>query len=324
MVQKLNNNRIELISTGEDFRKSTKPIDPRNYSAIYLEYKHKTIAELFEIISTDKTRNYRLIAVYLLGKQTTASKEVIDFLRNLITYENIDIRKEAVWALARLGDKSSLSKLIQFLKSSTNELEKSITARLIGKVGNERAILPLLELITESAPLSSLSAGIALHLLINRIGSEIFVKHLKHAETKVRTQVIWFLCSRTMFSKNPEEKRHIISLLKKALYSEKEWSVKLVLAYSLSTLNVADGAKELLYFCLSNKIKKERQNFFWEEITRFYIYSQKQVSLELMNKLNKKFSVNDRQIANTSKAIFSLLKKLEETINDIDKIFDFN
>lgn len=322
LVQKLNNNRIELLSTGEDFCNLTKPIDPENYSAIYLDYKQKTITELFEIISTSKTRNYRLIAVYLLGKQKTANQEVIDFLRNLVTYENIDIRKEAVCSLARLGDKSILPKLIQILKTSANDLEKSIAAKLTGKIGNERAILPLLQLLVERAPLSSFSAGMALHHLVNRIGYEALDNHLRHPEIKIRTQVIWFLCSKTMFSKQQEERRHIITQLKKALQLENNWKVKLVLAYGLSTLNVIEGARELLYFCLSDKIKKERQNFFWEEITRFHIYSQKQVSLELMSKLNNKISANDKVFAPATKAIFSLLKKLEETINNLDKIFD--
>ncbi len=322
LVQKLNNNRIELISTGEDFRNATKPIDPTNYSAIFHEYKQKTIAELFEIISTSKTRNYRLIAVYLLGKQKIASQEVIDFLRNLVTYENIDIRKEAVWSLARLGDNNILPKLIQILKTGSTDLEKSITAKLLGKVGNDRAILPLLKLLIDPMPLSSFSAGIALHHLVNRIGCEAIDKHLCHPEIEIRTQVIWFLCSKTMFSNKQGEKRHIIAQLKKALQLENNQQVKLVLAYALSTLNVKEGAKELLYFCVLNKIKKERQNFFWEEITRFYIYSQKQASLELMSKLNNTISTKNQTFSHTNKAIFSLLKKLEDTINNLDKIFD--
>ncbi len=322
MVQKLNNNRIELISTGEDFRNATKSIDATNYSAIFHAYKQKTIAELFEIISLNKIRNYRLIAVYLLGKLDVANQEVIDFLRNLVTYENIDIRKEAIWSLARLGDKNILPKLINILKTGATDLEKSITAKLIGKIGNEHVILPLLKLLIESAPLSSLSAGIALHHLINCIGYEAITKYLRHPELKIRTQVIWFLCSKTMFSNQQEEKRILIIQLKKALQSENNCNVKLVLAYALSTLNVIEGAKELLCFCLSNKIKKERQNFFWEEITRFYIYSQKQASLELTSKLNNALSGNDQILSHTNKAIFSLLKKLEDTISNLDKIFD--
>ena len=322
MVQKLNSNRIEWLSTGESFRDKEKQIDPRNYSAIYLEYKQKTVHELFEIISLSKKRNYRLIAVYLLGQNFVPSQEIIDFLRNLVSYENVDIRKEAVWALARLNDSSILPKLLQFLKTSTSDIEKSITAKFLGKIGDERSILPLLKLLTEDNRLSSFSAGIALHNLTDRIGFEMIFSQLRNPSEKIRIQTIWFLCSKAMFSVSKKEQKKIISRLLGALLVEDDKKVKLVLAYGLSSLNVAAGTKELLCFCLSNTINKERQKFFWDEITRFYVYTQKQTSLEIMNKLNNSISAGEQNISKANDAVFSLLKKLENTIKNLDKIFD--
>ena len=313
-----------MLSTGEKYRKTTDYLDPRNYSAIYLEYKSKTTQELFEIIASSKQRNYRLIAVYLLGKIASPSQEIIDFLRNLTSYENIDIRKEAAWALARLGDNSIQPKLLQILKTSSSDTEKSITARYLGSIGDTRSFLPLLELLCEDNRLSSFSAGIALHHLTDRLGLETLFTCLIMREPHIRIQVIWFLCARAMFTEEQSEKDSIISKLKYCINLENDDKVKLVLAYGLSTLNVAEGAKELLFFCLSDKIKKERQQFFWEEITRFYIYTQKKVSLELMSKLNNNIVLSDLSIDKTNKTVYSLLKKLEETIKDLDKIFNLS
>lgn len=320
MVQKLSN-KIEYLGTDKKFRTLSFDLEAEEFRRLFKEYQEKTTHDLIEIVSNSKNKNSRLVAVYLLGRNKSEDSAIKKTLRNLLSYEASAVKKEAIWSLARIGDTNILTSLLSLLPRCENEVERSITIRLIGRVGDKSTILPLLKVYVEFNELSSMSAGLALNEIINKIGIEPLAIELLNKEKNIRKAVIWLLSACAQFT-TQEERKKIVKYLKEALISEKRPSLRLLLAYNLSQLNVPEGTKELLHLSLTNKIDQKRQQFFWNEITRYYIYHQKQSSLELVNKLNKELNSQDFDLKNNERNILTNLKKLEEIITSIDSIFD--
>jgi len=320
LVQKLSN-KIEYLSTEKKFRTLSFDLEAEEFRRLFKEYQEKTAHDLIEIVSHSKNKNSRLVAVYLLGRNKSGDSAIKKTLRNLLSYEASAVKKEAIWSLARIGDTNILTNLLSLLPRCESEVERSISVRLIGRVGDKRTILPLLKVYVEFNELSSMSAGLALNEIINKIGIEPLAIELLNKDKTVRKAVIWLLSARAQFT-TQGERRKIVKYLKEALISEKKPSLRLLLAYNLSQLNVPEGSKELLHLSLTNQIDKKRQQFFWNEIIRYYIYSQKQSSLELVNKLIKKINSNDFNLENSERIFHSTLKTLEKIITSFDSIFD--
>lgn len=321
MVQNLSN-KIEYLGTEKKYRTLSFDLEAEEFRKLFKDYQEKTAHDLIEIVSNSKNKNSRLVAVYLLGRNKSEDSTIKKTLRNLLSYEASAVKKEAIWSLARIGDTNILTSLLSLLPRCENEVERSITIRLIGRVGDKQTILPLLKLYVEFNELSSMSAGLALNEIINKIGIEPIAIELFNKDKNIRKAVIWLLSARAQFTTR-EERKKIVKYLKEALISEKTPSLQLLLAYNLSLLNIPEGTKELLHLSLANKIDKKRQQFFWNEITRSYIYCQKQSSLELVKRLNEGITSKDFDSKNNEKTILSILKKLEKLISNIDSIFDW-
>ena len=319
MVQKLNN-QIEYIDSGKKYRSVSFDIETVDFSSILKELSEKTSLELIDIIINDKNKNRRLVAVYLIGRKGKGNKTTIEYLRKLLPYEASDIKREALWSLAKLGYKQVFSDLLSFLPSCKSDVERSITSRLLGKIGNAEAILPLLEIYSNYTGITRMSAGLAINELISKFGINTLASEIFNANIDIRKNVIWLLSSRANnFTK--KETSEIIATLKNALLRERDPSIKILIAYNLSLLNIPIGAEHLLFSCLSKTIDQKRCLFFWEEITRFYIYSQKQSSLKIVKKLNKKLAYQNYSKEIIANNVLQLIRKLETIISNLDTIF---
>ena len=319
LVQKLNN-RIEYIDSGKKYHSVSFDIEPVDFSSILKDLSEKTSLELIDLIINDKNKNRRLAAVYLIGRKGEGNKTTIDYLRKLLPYEAPDIKREALWSLAKLGYKQVFSDLLSFLPLCKSDIERSITSRLLGKIGNAEAILPLLDIYSSYSGITRMSAGLAINELVSKFGINTLVSEISNSNIDIRKTVIWLLSSRANYF-TKKETNEIIDTLKNALLRERDPSIKLLIAYNLSLLNIPIGAEHLLFSCLSKTIDQKRSMFFWEEITRFYIYNQKQSSLKIVKKLNKKLATQQEGKEYNAKNILQLLGKLEEIISNIDSIF---
>ncbi len=95
------NGVTKLLNTKEVYLEHT----PKNkYSEMVKLMEDKTIYELLQIATKDKNHYHRIFAVHLLGKKSEKRDEIVNVLREVVTYEHYSVRNEAIWALARLGD----------------------------------------------------------------------------------------------------------------------------------------------------------------------------------------------------------------------------
>ncbi|NHJ85468.1 MAG: HEAT repeat domain-containing protein [Asgard group archaeon] len=319
MVQKVNN-VVRFLSTEEVYRKQVKTdFDPPLFE-IYKELEHKSTYELIDIATGAKNRHQRIFAVYLLGKMDSQNEDIRSTLWKLLSYENVVIRKEAIWALARLGDKKIQKKLINLFSENSTEFENNLTARLLGKIGDELSIEPLLSICINSKDIAGLSAGASIHEIIERIGLDPLLNKLTSIDPKYREEVVWLLSSRAKYLETSQERKKIIQTLLDAYTYEKDFSVRLSIAYNLSVMGIVTGTKELLLLCLSNQIDSDRESFFWNEVIRAFVCKQKQLTLKIIDQLGD--SLHNDELAQELTSANQILRNLKKSIGNFDRIFD--
>ena len=319
MVQKVNN-VVRFLSTEEVYRKQVKTDYDPPLLEIYKELEHKSTYELIDIATRAKNRHQRIFAVYLLGKMDSQNEDIRSTLWKLLSYENVVIRKEAIWALARLGDKKIQKKLINLFSENSTEFENNLTARLLGKIGDELSIEPLLSICINSKDIASLSAGASIHEIIERIGLTPLLNRLTSIDPKYREEVVWLLSSRAKYLETSRERKKIIQTLLDTYTKEKDFNVRLSIAYNLSVMGIVTGTKELLLLCLSNQIDPDRESFFWNEVIRAFVSKQKQLTMKIIDQLGD--SLHNDELAQELTSANQILKNLKKTIGNFDRIFD--
>ncbi len=311
------NGVTKLLNTKEVYLEHT----PKNkYSEMVKLMEDKTIYELLQIATKDKNHYHRIFAVHLLGKKSEKRDEIVNVLREVVTYEHYSVRNEAIWALARLGDLNIQVSLIEIYATNKTNLEKTLTVKLLGKIGDENSIPFLLNVCVNSDSITSLSAGSSIHEILDRIGVKPLLRELHNEDLKIRQEVVWILSARCKFLYRSNEKKIIIEALKNKLAQDPSILVRLATAYNLSALNISEGSKELLILCISGKIKRERQAFFLNEVIRAFVYRQKESSLKLVNKLH--LAIENSEDFRKDTKTTRIISKIEKSIKNFDKIFD--
>ena len=314
------NGVTKFLKTKEVYSQHQQQNKANQYSEIIISLKQKSVFELLQIARKAKNRHHRVFAVHLLGKQKKKRAEIISQLREIVAYEHRSVKNEAIWALAKLGDRSIQSLLFELYSTDMSELEKSLTVKMLGKIGDEKSITFLLDISTHSRNLTGLNAGTAIHEIIDKTGIQPLIQALENECDLIRQEAIWILCARCKFLSNKKEKKTIIRELISRLDHEDSIPTRVVLCYNLSILNVPKASQELLVLCASGQITNDRQMFFLNEVIRAFIYRQKESSLKLVSKLNIAIETVDARGRNVSTA--KLVSRLEKSIRNLDKIFE--
>jgi len=314
------NGVTKLLKTKEVYQQHQQHNQENQYNEIIISLRQKSNYELLQIARKAKNRHHRVFAVHLLGKRKKKRNEIISHLREIVAYEHRSVKNEAIWALAKLGDRSIQSLLFEIYSANTTELEKSLTVKMLGKIGDEKSIEFLLDVSAKSRNLTGLNAGATVHEIIDKTGIQPLVLALESVTDVIRQEAIWILCARCKFLSNKKEKKIIIEALKKRLDLENSIPARLALCYNLSILNISEASQELLILCVSGKIPTERQLFFLNEVIRAFVYRQKESSLKLVKKLNTAIETVDARGRNVSTT--KLVSRLEKSIRNLDKIFE--
>ena len=314
------NGVTKFLKTKEVYKQHQQQNQENQYNEIIISLKQKNEFELLEIARKAKNRHHRVFAVHLLGKRKRKKTEIISHLRKIVAYEHRSVKNEAIWALAKLGDRSIQSLLFEIYSTNLSELEKSLTVKMLGKIGDEKSIEFLLDVSAKSRNLTGLNAGSAIHEIIDKIGIQPLIGALENETDLIRQEAIWILCARCKFLSNRKEKKIIIESLKNRLDHENSIPTRLALCYNLSILNISEASQELLVLCVTGKIPNERQLFFLNEVIRAFVYRQKESSLRLVKKLNTAIETVDARGRNITTT--KLISRLEKSIGNLDKIFE--
>lgn len=311
------NGVTKILSTKEIFQEHKT----RNKNSEMVKFlEEKTIHELLQIATKDMNRYHRILAIHLLGKKKEKREKIKCVLREVIDYEHFSVRNEAIWALARLDDLKVQTSLMEIYKTHKMDIEKTLTVKLLGKIGDEKVIQFLLNVCVTSDSITRLSAGASIHEIIDRNGVEPLLNELNNKNPKIRQEAIWILSARCKFVCKIKEKKLIIEVLKNRMTIDQSIQVRLTIAYNLSLLDIPEGSKELLLMFISKEIESERQAFFLNEVIRAFVYRQKKSSLKLVNKLNLILE-NSEGFEKDIKAS-KVISKIENSIKNFDKIFD--
>ncbi len=319
MVQNING-VTKFLKTKEVYKMHQEDNQANQYNEIIISLKQKSVCELLQIARKAKNRHHRVFAVHLLGKQEKKRDEIISHLREIVAYEHRSVKNEAIWALAKLGDKSVQSLLFEIYSTNMSELEKSLTVKMLGKIGDEKSIEFLLDVSAESRNLTGLNAGAAIHEIVDKIGIHPLIQALEHESDLIRQEAIWVLCARCKFLSDYKEKKRIIDALTARLEFEHSIPTRVALCYNLSILNIPEASQELLVLCVSGQIPSDRQLFFLNEVIRAFVYRQKESSLKLVKKLNTAIETVEARGRNISTT--KLISRLENSIKNLDKIFE--
>lgn len=318
MVQKLGNN-IEYLNSKKQITINSNKTN--TFLSTLQQLKDKSLFDLLSILKTDKNKTKRQVVVYLLGKRENVDHTIIQLLREMLAYESSDIRKEIIWTLAKFGDESVQNHLLKLIEKSADELEITISVRLLGRIGDKEALPILLQLFTTKNSTISYSAIVAINELIEKEGIESIYGYLQNSNRLIRLATIWILGLYCYQNEKNNNKKKTIELLLFSYEREKDEEIKLATAYFLTLLNSIEGVKRLLTILYSNKIPTEQKTFYWNEIIRFFVYKQKQSSLNLFAKINHNLNSTLKQGKHTE--LFSDLLKLKKMLSDFDKIFDY-
>jgi hypothetical protein len=311
---------VQLLNNDDEYI-SKKAQKEDNTVMLYHSLKNLTIHELIEIAIGSKNKEQREMAVHILGSKGSSKQEILNKLWEITTYDHSSIKKAAYWSLAKLNDKKVIPFLLDMLDSSISLFEKSVTMNLLGKIGIETTIRPLVNLSALTKDKTTISAGLAIHQITNRIGLKPLIDLLQDVELLIRQEVIWILSARVRFLSNTYERMRILKALKNQLTTEENQEMKAIIAFNLSTLNILEGSKELLLMCINKSIPEYRASSFWNEVVRAFIYRQKEASLKLVNKsldALKSGNLHDNEAKKTQKN----LKKIKKTLMKLDKIFE--
>jgi hypothetical protein len=314
------NGVTKFLKTKEVYKQHQQQNQANQYNEIIISLRQKSVYELLQIARKAKNRHHRVFAVHLLGKQKNKRSEIISHLREIVAYEHRSVKNEAIWALAKLGDRSIQSLLFEIYSTDMSELEKSLTVKMLGKIGDKKSIEFLLDVSANSRNLTGLNAGSAIHEIIDKIGIQPLIHALENESDLIRQEAIWILCARCKFLSNKKEKNSIINALVSRLELEDSIPTRVALCYNLSILNIPEASQELLVLCVSGQIPNDRQLFFLNEVIRAFIYRQKESSLKLVKKLNTAIETVDARGRNISTS--KLVSRLEKSIKNLDKIFE--
>lgn len=319
MVQKTHG-EARLLSNNKEYI-SPKEQKENPQIELFKTMENLSVFELLEIATSAKNKQQREFAVHLLGLNSQSNKTIKSTLWEISSYDHSSIRKNAYWSLAKLNEKQVIPNLLELLTSDINDHDKSITINLLGKIGDERVVRPLVKISATTKDRTIISAGMAIHQIIRRIGIESLLNLLLDNDLDVRQETIWLLSSRARFLSKTNERKNIIETLTNHLHVERDLTIKSILAYNLSTLNILEGSKELLLLLLGNNIAKEHETTYWNEVVRAFIYRQKEISLKLVEKSIQALTSENNQNKESKKTKKNLLK-LKKSLRKLDKIFD--
>ena len=105
---------------------------------------------------------------------TKFGMEAIDILFAALEDEDVDVRVRAVDSIVELGQKA-VSPLIHSTKSNAPNT-RILATRALGNIGDQQAVEPLVELLTDESPEVSWEAALALEKIPNR---ELVLEHIK-------------------------------------------------------------------------------------------------------------------------------------------------
>lgn len=319
MVQKTHGEARLLSNNNEYLTLKEKQENPQ--LRLYKTMESLSAFELLEIATSAKNKQQREFAVHLLGLNNRSSQKIKSTLWEISSYDHSSIRKTAYWSLAKLNEKKVIPSLLELLTSDITDYDKSITINLLGKIGDEQVIKPLVKISATTKDRTIISAGMAIHQVIRRIGIESLICLLLDEELEMRKETIWLLSSRARFLSKTSERKKIIDALTNHLQKEKDLTAKSILAFNLSTLNIIEGSKELLLLCLANNVASEFTTTYWNEVVRAFVYRQKEISLKLVEKSIQALTTGQNQNKESKQTKKNLLK-LKKSLKKLDKIFD--
>ncbi|NHK32328.1 MAG: HEAT repeat domain-containing protein [Asgard group archaeon] len=319
MVQKIHG-EARLLSNNDEYL-SNKEKKVNHQIDLYKSMESLTAFELLEIATSAKNKQQREFAVYLLGLNNQSNHKIKSILWEISSYDHSSIRKTAYWSLAKLNEKKVIPNLLELLSADISEYDKSVTINLLGKIGDESVIRPLVIVSSTTKDRTLISAGMAIHQITRRIGIEPLLDLLRDQEQEIRQETIWLLSSRARFLSKTTERKEILEALTNHLQLEKDISTKSILAFNLSTLNIIEGSKELLLLCLANKISEDLASTYWNEVVRAFVYRQKEISLKLVDK-SIQVITNSQSQNKESKQTKRNLLKLKKSLKKLDKIFE--
>ncbi|NHJ47156.1 MAG: HEAT repeat domain-containing protein [Asgard group archaeon] len=319
MVQKIHG-EARLLSNDVEY-KQKKPEKENEKDILYRSMENLTVYELIEIASCSKDKQQRELAVHLLGSKNQSHKEIKAKLWDISAYEHSSIRRAAYWSLAKMDDKKVIPFLLELLATNISEYEKTITINYLGKIGDETTLKPLVQINATVKDQTTISTGMAIHQITKRVGVLSLIDLLYDKDPVIRQEVIWLLSARARFLSKTTERKRILDALKQYLLNEEDTTVRTVIAYNLSTLNIIEGSKELLLLCLLNSVPPNQATSYWNEVVRAFIYRQKESSLKLVEKSLRALSMMDSQDKETKQTKKNLLK-LKKSLVKLDKIFE--
>jgi hypothetical protein len=281
MVQKNENILIETKEEQNNLRKEKKTRvvlfsgkDQDNSSAEIVKQYHllriKSVNELLMIAQNAKNGTKRLVAIKLIGKKGVLSEKVRNVLHQRLTFEHTEIKKECLFALARLGDKTIREKVFEIALSERNLADRIVAVRLLGKIGTPSMIEELLPLSSEENGLLGLNTGAAIQDIIQRFGPKPLLLCLYKINSSIQKQALWLLSAYSYYLASEKNQLEIIENFLDKLASTKDISLSLALAYHLSLHDQIKGALKLINLCRTNpeKVSSERVPFLLEEANR--------------------------------------------------------
>jgi hypothetical protein len=323
MVQNLSDKIIFMSKKHQNNEHVSKEAVNETLS-LYSQLSQKNNLELFTMLKKAKNKELRRMLVFLLGEKKPKKQEIIQNLQRLAKCDHSIIRKEAIWSLAKTGEKIIAQDLLTVLINSSNEADKHFSAYYLQDIGSESAIIPLIKISSQYRSATGITAGAVIHKIINRIGPQPLLDALNHTTKTIRIEAIWILSARIQFISCVDERTKILACLEARLAQENDLEVKTVLAYNLCELDNLAGVRELLVLCLNNELPAERLAFFWETVVHFYIKRQKELSLFLIQQLNETLQSEDVSVElQIPNKINKVITQLEKSIKGFDKIFDF-
>ena len=178
------------------------------------------ISPLIEALQTDSHWWVRNFAVGSLGK--LGSEKVVDPLIGALNDENQYVRRAAVAELGKLKPDKAILPLIDCLKDVDwqlrlqapeilvefgNETEKHLlealkndnkwikvgAANVLGRIGSESAVLPIMSLLNNQERMVRDEAAVALSRLNSKVAVKALLDLLKHESSYVREGAAWVL-----------------------------------------------------------------------------------------------------------------------------------
>ncbi len=149
---------------------STKPLqkdDPDFWIYKLENYKKDAKNHIEDILNIYNRINHDLVKIYSISllKDYTDIQKVLNLLISELSNENDKVKIEAIRALGKKGLDSATNKLIEILYQNVESQIKVDVCNSLSKIGDKRAIPPLIDMLNSKDNFIVFSCSYALHVI---------------------------------------------------------------------------------------------------------------------------------------------------------------